>query len=106
MGMNPETNKFESLGVDPRNEMLANFEKSVSDQAKTLAQLSLQRMDLLRPDGTPVPKHWTVFSLSELVNIKGYTFRVAHIGESHILFEPVGPMDIAIGPLDGDCASE
>jgi len=54
------------------------------------------RSDLVRPDGSPVPKSWTVFSIDELVEIKGYTFKVAHIGESHILFEPVKSEDKVI----------
>jgi hypothetical protein len=47
---------------------------------------------LLRPNGEPVPSHWVQFAIDELVEIKGYTFRVKYIGESAILFEPVGPI--------------
>lgn len=46
--MNPETNKFEPL--------LESFDQ------------------LLRPDGTPVPKHWSVFTAGEHVVVKDYTF--------------------------------
>jgi hypothetical protein len=46
---------------------------------------------LLRPNGDPVPKHWSTFTLGELVVIKDYTFKVAYIGETAITFEPVGP---------------
>lgn len=65
MGMNPDTNKLEPL--------------------KELAG------ELLRPDGTKVPKHWCTLRIGELVTIKDYTFRVAYIGESNVLFEPVAP---------------
>ena len=60
--MNPDTNKFEKL-----------VHGSV------------------RPDGSPVPEHWSIFTVGEEVTIKDYTFKVAYIGESAILFEPVGP---------------
>ena len=49
---------------------------------------------LLRPDGTPVPKHWAVFHLDELVEIKNHTFRVKYIGETSILFEPIAVLTI------------
>lgn len=86
MGMNPETNRFEPLltGEEIRKE---------------LNELAAAKLDdgpfetrLVRPDGSPVPKHWTVFALGELVAIKGYTFEVKYIGETSILFEPVGPV--------------
>ena len=67
MGMNPDTNKLEAL-----HEGLTG--------------------KLLRPDGSEVPKHWSTFKLDEHVVVKGYTFRVAYIGESNILLEPVGPV--------------
>lgn len=49
---------------------------------------------LLRADGSPVPEHWPVFKVGEHITIKNYTFEVAHIGESHMLLEPVGPLII------------
>lgn len=81
--MNPETNKFEDL---EESGIVDEFMK------KQMEDMGM-RSDLIRPDGSPVPKSWTVFSIDELVEIKGYTFKVAHIGESHILFEPVKPGD-------------
>lgn len=74
--MNPDTNKFEQL------------ETAMSKQPETAKAAELG--DLLRPDGTPCPKHWTVFQVNERVVIKGYTFEVKYIGETAILFEPVG----------------
>ena len=55
---------------------------------------------LLRPNGEPVPQHWTQFQIGECVVIKNYTFRVAYIGETAILFEPVGIPDLGarLGP--------
>ncbi|MDD5542920.1 MAG: hypothetical protein PHX83_07065 [Acidobacteriia bacterium] len=61
--MNPETNRFETL-------------TPFADQ-------------LVRPNGEPVPKHWTQFTVGENVVIKDYTFKVAYVGETSILFEPV-----------------
>jgi len=77
--MNPETNRFEPL----KPEVIEAFEKRLEDLGKAR---------LLRPNGEPVPSHWTQFHLDELVVIKGYTFKVKYIGESAILFEPVGPV--------------
>lgn len=67
--MNPESNKFEQLMADIKG-------------------------SLLRPDGTKIPEHWPIFQIDEDVVIKGYTFRVKYIGETSILFEPVGPQII------------
>lgn len=64
--MNPETNKLEPLQPLPDG-------------------------SLLRPDGTPVPKHWAIFTLGEHVVIKDYTFKVCYLGETAVLFEPVAP---------------
>jgi len=78
--MNPDTNKFEAVFTP--NEVKTDA-AGLQDALKTL----------LRADGSPVPHHWAVFALGELVTIKNYTFRVAYIGESNILFEPVRPED-------------
>jgi hypothetical protein len=72
MAINPETNKFEGLTCAD--------DLSAYDEAKT---------QLLRPDGTPVPPHWTMLIVGGLVTIEGYTFRVAHFGESYLVLEPV-----------------
>lgn len=86
MGMNPKTNKFEPL--QPINE----------DQlAKQLEGLKLQNeankfAKLIRPDGSLVPKHWSVFKIGDDYVIENYTFRCVYIGESNILFEPVSPV--------------
>lgn len=84
MGMNPNTNKFEKLNQIDEKEMakkLGGFKE----------QMENYHSGLLRPDGSPVPKTWSVFKMGELVVIKDYTFRVVYIGESNILFEPVSP---------------
>jgi hypothetical protein len=79
MTMNPETNRFEMLlAATP----LENLETPVR---------------LYRPNGEQVPDHWTKFSVGEHVVIKGYTFAVAYIGETAILFEPVGPVLVGAG---------
>lgn len=83
--MNPDTNRFEPVGFikDDVEKKLAAIEARYNSQ-------------LLRSDGTPVPRTWTVFSVGELVEIKGYTFKVAYIGETAILFEPVSPSSAPI----------
>jgi hypothetical protein len=72
--MNPNTNKFEKLV-----EMLG----TTTEVEGTVGRL-------VRPDGSEVPKHWSVFTVGEEVVIKNYTFRIAYIGESTLLLEPVG----------------
>jgi hypothetical protein len=84
MGMNPETNRFEPLAEQLRELV----EKKADDAEKKFEALH----PLIRPDGSPVPKHWSVFRVDELVVIKNYTFRVKYIGETAILFEPAGPV--------------
>jgi hypothetical protein len=80
--MNPESNRFE-----PVNELIDGLEK----------QIRKIQGQLFRPDGTPVPKHWSVFTVGENYVINKYTFKCAYIGETSILFEPVGPLDINVG---------
>lgn len=75
--MNPETNKFEKLMEDADSALLDEIQKKTS---------------LLRPNGEPVPKHWSVFRDGEHVVVKNYTFKVVHIGEQYMVLEPVGPV--------------
>ena len=76
--MNPESNRFEPI-VAALNKL---HEIDPGDEVPKL----------LRPDGTPVPDHWSVFTVGENVVVKNYTFKVAYIGESTLLLEPVGPV--------------
>jgi len=73
--MNPDTNRFERLIVSKDLPPLPD------DADPTL----------FRPDGSRVPKHWTIFTLGECVVVKEHTFRIAYIGETAMLLEPVGP---------------
>ena len=92
--MNPETNRFETLTTEEiKRELKELIEEKLDD-----GPLETR---LVRPDGTPVPKHWTVFAVDELVVIKNYTFEVKYIGETAILFEPVGPMVVEKVESDG-----
>ena len=61
-------------------------------QSKARALLDAERSHLLRPDGSKVPEHWSIFSVGEHVVVNNYTFKVAYIGETSILLEPVGPV--------------
>lgn len=100
--MNPETNKFELLRTDSdRDEDHGDLRSVVTgDPYQTsvgvLTQMVRQQSLLLRPNGEPVPQHWTQFQIGECVVIKNYTFRVAYIGETAILFEPVGIPDLGV----------
>jgi hypothetical protein len=95
--MNPDTNKFEVLKDIVEDLVPAQRLAFVEAVAKTATAR------LLRPDGSEAPKHWAVFKVGELVVIKDYTFKVAYIGETSILFEPVGPQIISESD-ESDCA--
>jgi len=91
--MNPDTNRFEML-------------KSVEELFEDIPETQLESMKkmfvatnskLVRPNGKPVPGHWSIFKVGEEVVIKNYTFKVAYIGETSILFEPVGIVEIGKG---------
>lgn len=97
--MNPETNKFELLRPDTdQNEDPGDLRHVTTGdpyQANVgLLKRMVQQQSLLRPNGEPVPQHWTQFQVGECVVIKNYTFKVAYIGETAILFEPVGIPDL------------
>lgn len=88
MGMNPDTNQFEEL--TKAADMLELHQGLLKKQSEdTLNKLPPHQ--LVRPDGTPVPEHWSVFKVGEEIAIKTYVFKVAYIGETSILFEPVRP---------------
>jgi hypothetical protein len=77
--MNPQTNRFETLTPGPDRDLL-----------RVAAGGPLQAsVGLLRPNGEPVPPHWTQFQVGECVVIKNYTFKVAYIGETAILIGEV-----------------
>lgn len=90
MGMNPDTNRFEALNKSLSIPASASAQEQMGAIKAEL--IAASRGQLLRPNGEPVPTHWSVFRVGEDVVIKDYTFRVAYIGESNILFEPVGPV--------------
>lgn len=87
--MNPDTNRFEPLSAS------SDSDKSELAQFPPSGVLRDVNFDSLRPNGKPVPKHWTQFQVGELVTIKDYTFKVAYIGETAILLEPVGVLERA-----------
>jgi len=90
--MNPETNKFEYLINCTTKEDLIEYMKQ---HEKLVKQYETNIGNLIRPDGSPVPKHWSVFQVGEKIVINNYTFEIAHIGEKHMLVEPVGPVLIS-----------
>jgi len=94
--MNPDTNKFEEL-TDGREKTTA--EKQMEDIQSHLSKLSTT--NLLRPDGSPVPDHWTVLTLGEVVTIKTHTFEVAYINEGTLVLVPRGPVLVGGKPDEG-----
>lgn len=87
--MNPDTNKFEPLQIKDTQVCDGWLPQELKQQLVKLQQGAV----LVRPNGLPIPAHWAVFQMDELVVLKDYTFRVAYIGESAILLEPVRPED-------------
>ncbi len=98
--MNPNTNRFERLSTEEMADVAKQVEKlsSAIENMADYPEADNSYPGLIRPDGTPVPKHWAVFHVGEEIVIKGYTFKVAYIGETSILFEPVGPPLIKVPP--------
>ena len=87
--MNPDTNKFEELRAFMKEEL----------QLKNKIDMMNGKIpgELYRPNGEPVPKHWSIFSVGENYVINNYTFKCAYIGETSILFEPVGIVEVCNG---------
>ncbi len=47
-----------------------------------------------QPNGKPLNALWSVFREGEIVVLKNRSFKVGHIGESHLLLEPQGVVEI------------
>lgn len=94
--MNPDTNTLEHLMTAKE---LEEHSKQLEDKANRLwkAYSGVGEAQLYRPNGEPVPKHWSVFREGQHVVVENYTFKVAHIGEKHLLLEPVGPVVLGEG---------
>lgn len=89
--MNPDTNRLEPLHA-AEGETVAHRQNREAMDRMLKGARGATPSQLLRPDGSPVPAHWSVFTVGEQVVIKDYTFKVAYVGETAILFEPVGPV--------------
>ena len=81
--MNPDINRFEPL-----------TETETSQDREIEKQIQKMQARLVRPDGSEVPQHWSIFTLGESYVINNYTFKCAYIGETSILFEPMSPVII------------
>lgn len=90
--MNPHTNRFERLSVAEDPDIEAMRRQLLARTEQMLAEGAALRGSLVRPDGSPVPTTWSVFTEGEEVVIKDYTFRLVRIGESYAVIEPVGPV--------------
>jgi len=95
--MNPETNRFESLSEED-DEILESLVQKDQHQIHEDGTTEKSTTSiLLRPDGTPVPAHWSVYQVGETVVVKNYCFKVVYIGESTLLLEPMGPVLVGKG---------
>lgn len=98
--MNPETNKFEPL-VETSPEVSNKkpwvgvvMVRGANGEYEPLPGSNKPAKVLLRPNGEPVPPHWCVLTVGETIVIKNYTFKICYIGETSILLEPVGVVEI------------
>jgi len=80
--MNPDTNEFEPLRDAAQQSSLT---KALQEEVERHASGTL-----LRPNGEPVPKHWSVFTVGERLVVKDYTFEVVDISKDRILLKPIG----------------
>jgi hypothetical protein len=55
----------------------------------SVLQEFVERAQLVQPDGSPVPETWTIFTVGELVEVKGRSFKIGWIGADGVLLEPV-----------------
>ena len=90
--MNPETNRFEELYSNEEMKIKEEIERLKEGPFSIGTGLKETKGQLYRPDSTIVPDHWSVFTIGQEIPINNYVFRVAYIGETSILFEPVGPV--------------
>ena len=121
MAMNPDANKMEELrqailAGDKDGEFVGVDKAVPGTDASVLAvparmlgikdgQVDLRPgamaiSQLLRPNGQPVPEHWSTYKTGEEVVVKGYRWVIAHLGEKHLLLEPLGP--VLVGEEDGE----
>lgn len=52
---------------------------------------------IVKPDGKPFPHHKSILKEGDWIPIKGQSFRVAYVGETSVLLEPMGPTDFILG---------
>jgi hypothetical protein len=95
--MNPETNMFENIYTEQECEICQRLQTLKQGRLhKSFAVktgLEKTKGQLYRADGSVVPDHWSIFTIGQEIPINGYIFRVAYIGETSILFEPIGPIE-------------
>lgn len=89
--MNPDTNKLEPIFEEEMENQKEELERRMSGLREQIVEATAKGQ-LVRADGSPVPKHWSTFHVDEHVIVKNYTFKVAYIGEGTLLLEPVGPV--------------
>lgn len=80
--MNPEICRFEPLHTRDTGTALERLQQMETAGA---------RGGLLRPDGSPVPEHWTILTVGERVEVRGISFEVRDISTDRLILEPVGP---------------
>ena len=88
--MNPDTNEFEEVKEYTEKELELLRKIDELQGKKSFEHFGV----LYRPNDQEVPKHWSIFSIGENYVINNYTFKCAYIGETSILFEPVGIVEV------------
>jgi hypothetical protein len=98
--MNTDTGRLEPLTEAQKSEHQKDLERRF---AEVHSQLPSGPAALVRPDGSPVPEHWAIFTAGELVTVKDQTFKVAYMNECTLVLEPVKPED-ALAKAEGELA--
>lgn len=88
--MNPDTNRLEALKeIDSNKSYKDNLHDALQGLFDNDLMSTLNGVSLVRPDGSPVPKHWAIFQVGELVVLKDYTFKIAYMNDGTIVLEPI-----------------
>jgi len=90
--VNPNTGQFEPLRDLTATDLKQDKLRELDFFRGLMGQMGTDAAGLVRPDGTPVPPHWPIFNENEIVQVKGWNFKVGHIGESTLVLESHGPM--------------
>ena len=83
--MNPETRELESLRGEISEDTSKKFAKKM-EEAEAVIREELRKKKSRR-------SHWALFNEGEILELKGYPFRITRIKESGLVLKAVPPKD-------------